>query len=530
MNTFIKYKDYLRGIKASVKQKAEYEETMYDFFQNIYEKLQKANPLMYKKAEKMAVEKMRQLGIEVDSFDKKAFESGQRKHKYTAKAARKSCNMYGSLISSFDNEKAIKETDLIEVFTSLLIGSFFMDKKFSTAEISTVLGSAVYYNQKKQKNTPEWLKNLSNFYNYNGSFNSNNDNELFKKSLYTFLETEIIPHLTIVKLDFEDIDISFFKTGSYALVDSIIAYHMAMQSEIKEDVVVDKKSEDTPKFDYEAQREVNKYFKDGEIIAVPEDIEDFIGKLIQLGYTEEEVNVILKRINKTLSLDNYLGLLTDDDLKLINTATEFLNTLKPYDERYFRLIAVLKDIDAIKELYKEAADEEKDALIIEKSATMTELQLLLDEIMPKEVKITNNLIFLPDKNNTSYFAQDLDDLETVLKNEAIKLLDNINVLCVANFRPVKADFIKPGEVFEVASKRIHIIFKTLGSDTYLVLGVSKRGDYQLTNRLTNASNQEYFSSLAETIVNNEEKQRLLAENQILREGLQQAYSRKRNKD
>lgn len=137
---------------------------------------------------------------------------------------------------------------------------------------------------------------------------------------------------------------------------------------------------------------------------------------------------------------------------------------------------------------------------------------VLDSKPVPSIPVPNNIIFLLDDHNNSYFENDLKQTDRSNWKYAISLLNKIINDNRATFNMVRLNGMTTG-LYQVYNSVYQIIFKEVGPGIYLILGLNER-QYKKDNEFIierNISNSDYINELMILLLDSESKSKLLAE-------------------
>lgn len=352
-------------------------------------------------------------------------------------------------INSFDNDKSIRFIDKIDSLMLFVI-EMYIDSCITINEASEIIGSAIAFNaahlkkcnlSEKQK---QILKELGKYYNLDGSFTAYENGdflELFKSATSIGISNgDFLNYVAKNNIPFEE------------FANLIENLQKSVANSVEEKAENDYEEKAEPKrLDGEKLKELRKYYKNKELIEIPNDLEYF---------------------------------------------KELLNACQIDEKEQYYIFGLIKR--AIK------------AKIPQENISDKGLQ---ESILDSCSINTTNLIFLKDPNGNNYFLDDLDQFNSKYQEMIMKILSKINHLNKINFRPVIVNSDLSIKLYEVYSSDAHVIFYPLEEGIYLVIGAScVRGNYdRIINRFTNPSNKAYIEEIKNMLQNPEEREKLLAE-------------------
>ena len=417
-----------------------------------------------------------------------------------------------SLINAFDNEKCICYVK--DIYTLLLaLVSFVATKKLSTAEATQILGATIYFNSKKsRKNKGDsnevFYKELERYFNYNGTFKYCEDLEgLYYNLKGLFNNHKGFSEFERICMEYKSEDFAFDISNLY--LDFYRDYPTYLDNETDKKVI--------PTF--RLSDEVRKYYKDGKLLSIPEDIDAFLEELYKSNLSGQEIKYILSLIRLAKSSEHksiMKSFYTDFELELVSNAGIALENMKSYEGNYYEIKEILVELQTLESMFADGVSGDDEAFILEeKDAYVKRLHEL---ITPKEEQELVNIAFLKDSNGVSYFHKDLDDIDKSLRKRCTSLLSKINNDGKKYFRKVYPSEALSMDIYEVLNPDVHIIFTEIPGNIFLIIGVSTTGNNyrEITNRLVNKENQRNILDIIEAIKDeNVKKNYLLEQNAMI---------------
>ena len=423
-----------------------------------------------------------------------------REYNYCAREVQK-------IINSFDNEKAINYIENMDVLLSILI-SFVTNNRISISEATQVLGAAIYFNFKKarkHKDDPrkEHYSDLSKYFNADGTFAYVDGVEGLYECLKNFVQNDA---------GFMRFEASYdgYKSDDFFL--DIVRLYLEFYRdfpimEYEECIVKSSMVQVYPE-------SIRKYYKDGKLISIPEDIQEFLENLKELNVSPQEIRYILSLIEmeKAVQLENNLrGFYENDEAEFISTAEKVLENMKPYEANYYEIKEILVELQTLEGLFISSEnDEDRDYILEEKDAYIVRLRIL---IVPEEEIEPLNIAFLCDTDGETYFNKDLADIDKSIRKRVDSLILKINNDNKRNFREVYSNEVGDMKMYEVVNPNLHIIFTELPGNVYLIIGVATtgKGYREIPYRLANGENRQNIAEIIEAIKDVKIKRKYLAE-------------------
>lgn len=416
-----------------------------------------------------------------------------------------------SLINAFDNEKCICYVKDIYMLLSALI-SFVPSKEMTVEEASQVLGAAIYFNSKKgRKNKDDinvlFYRELEKYFNQDGTFRFSEDLE----GLYNNLKA-----LCSNYKGFSEFEKTYEGYKSRDLVLDISNLYLDFYRDYPTYIEKRKDTLSLPTYTY--SEVIRRYYKDGELISIPEDIDAFLEELKKSYVSSQEINYIMSLINlaKSSALAEVLNeFYSESEAELVRNAEVTFEKMKPYEENYYEIKEILIELQTLRGLYLDSISTEDKAFITEeKDAYITRLRELT--IFEEEQELIN-IAFLSDGNGNSYFHKDLETIDKGLRKRVPSLLAKINNDGKRYFRKVfpteEIDF----EIYEVYNPDLHIIFTEIPGNVFMIIGIATTGNgyREITNRLVNKENQRNILEIIEAIKEEDVKKKYLTEQNAL---------------
>lgn len=416
-----------------------------------------------------------------------------------------------TLINAFDNEKCIGYIKDIYMLISALV-TFVGNKFMSISEATQVLGAAIYFNSKKShKNKGDRneaiYKKLEKYFNQDGTFKFSEDLAGLYSNLKAMCENDD---------KFKKFERSFegYKSLDFALdiahlyLDFYRDYPINVEKKKATDIVSD--------FTYSA--DIRKYYKDGELVSIPDDIEAFLEELKKSHFSDQEIKYILSLIvlaKEKITKNALKTFYSADEITFVNSAANLLENMKPYESNYYEIKEILVELQTLESLYLDNNSEEDQSYILEEKDSYIERLRVL--IMPLEEVDLLNIAFLKSSDGSSYFHDDLEKIDKGLRKRVLSLLAKINNDNKKYFRKVFPSQAIDLEIYEVINSDLHVMFTEIPGNIFLIIGVATTGNgyREITNRLVNKENQKNIDDIIEAIKDEDVKKKYLAEQNAL---------------
>ena len=419
-----------------------------------------------------------------------------------------------SIINAFENDK-IKEpiNDLNDLVNYLRLAPL------STEEINTLLGMTIYFNNEyAQKNKNHKIKNieliqkLSNYYNKDGTFKHNEDINTFKSSLNTLLEESIswenIPGLFLpTEINLNDLVNLLIESNKQVNnnIDNIQETNINTNIEtiINEETKI-------------ALQELRKYYKNGSIIQIPENIEEFYKILELSGLDNYEIKYIKHLINNELEKNKkQINILTINEQVIYEKSINLINTLDYSNNDIYELKKLINELQDIFELSKLSTTKEDNEYLLNNAKNIiNKLANICAKYEQQKIsESTNRFIFLLDKDNTPYIHNDIDSLDPSYRKIIYSLIEKINNTHQQSFKKVLHQEKLPYNLMTVYSPKAYVAFVEISYNKYILIGanIARNGFKEIINRLL--SNQNTIKDIENKIKNPEFQNNILTNNE-----------------
>lgn len=116
--------------------------------------------------------------------------------------------------------------------------------------------------------------------------------------------------------------------------------------------------------------EIRKYYKDGNLISIPEDVDAFVNLLKENDVPDQEIRYILALIKdaKDTEVINFLmGFYANDEVEFVRNAAITLEGMKPYEENYYEIKDILRELQTLEDLFASSTcDDDKTYIVLER--------------------------------------------------------------------------------------------------------------------------------------------------------------------
>lgn len=372
----------------------------------------------------------------------------------------------------------------------IMLEELYINAFLNVKDISVLLGMAIVCNAKNPSyNSNNYLTPFLSYYNADGSFMFNEDIDGFKELINQFLKVTIDEirrmhedenYLFVGDISenegkmevgtrednyFDDRNIEkekeLFRKICNLLRLSNERY-LASLNEVKEKT----KQNVTIPFKYLA--ELQKYYRNGELIAVPSDMNEFVILLDNCGFSDEEIIYLLSLIEEATKpeRDAISSHLSNNDLVVYEEAKRILENISEDDPDYCMVEECFSGLLSLWELIEVTTDDaEIEYLLEEKNSIIS----CLKEFIEKYRKV-NNIVFL-DKNA---FDEDLSKLGKMPKNLRF-MFDKITKENQLDFKRVITNSDIPYLPYEVESNGVSIFFIEIDFGIYVIIGAGITG-------------------------------------------------------
>ena len=423
------------------------------------------------------------------------------------------------IINAFENDK-IKDpiNDIETLFSQMSFTSLNID------EISKIIGMTISFNsQYAKKNKNHQIKNIDaihqlakSYYNTDGSFKYNKDILTFEK-----LIKEVIPHnypgiealhrlLSLNELYTTDKIVALLEKNNHIKGDG---FQENTQKEIIEEEIDYTIS---PK-EREALQELIKYYKNGFIIEIPKNLEEFYSLLEDTNLDEQEKRYIINLLNNEISerrnkiITKYLS---EREQTIYENASELLSQFTYSNSDTYALKQYIEELQTILQfLETESNNDDKEYLLSEIPTIIEQLSMICNRYKVENNQSTNNLIFLLNKNEIPYIINDIDSLDSIYKKSIYSLINKINPDNKSQFRKILSNEPLAYSMYEVISPRAHVAFIEIDCGIYVIMGadIPRSGYKEFNNRLK--LNTNTLKKLELLIKNQDTRNQILKDNE-----------------
>lgn len=428
-------------------------------------------------------------------------------------------NKTQKIINAFENHK-IKDpiNDIETLFCQMSFTSLTIE------EISNIIGMAISFNsQYAKKNKNHQIKNIDaihqlaeSYYNTDGSFKYNLDILTFEKLIKEVITRNIPGIESLYRL---------LTTNELYSTDEIIALlaknnHIKSPEETKNTnpkIIEEEIDYTIPPKEREALQELRKYYKNGSIIAIPENLTEFYSLLEDTNLDEQEKRFIINLLNNEISKKRneiIAKYLTESEQTIYAEASELLNKFTYANGDTYALKQYIEEIQTTLQFLETTTDnDDKEYLLAEIPSIIEQLSIICARYKVEDNQSTNNLVFLKDKNEIPYIVSDIEALDSVYKKSIYALINKINPSNSSQFRKILSNEPLAYNMYEVISPRAHVAFIEIDCGIYVIMGanIPRNGYKELNNRLK--ANTSTLKQLESLIKNQSSRNQILKDNE-----------------
>lgn len=422
-----------------------------------------------------------------------------------------------NIINAFESDK-IKDpiNDVNELYSKIKYTSL------TAEETSKIIGITILFNsQYASKHKNHHIKNidiinkLTQYYNQDGSFKYNEDIATFQNLIESLfeenpIESAIYLYATGKKSNISVTDlINLLKSSNEKLKNS------NTQTPTKEKIL--KESYELSSKTIKALQELRKYYKNGTIIEIPKNLEEFYRMLEDCELDEKEklyiINLIEQKIleKKNNILSKYL---TIEEKNIYEESIRLLSTLNHNNYDTYTLKQYIEELQTIFNMLEEnLSEEDRKYLLNDITNIIVQLSQICDKYSAKDYKSSNKYIFLLNKDNIPYIIEDINLLYPIYKKAIYSLIPKIDKINQSQFKKILSNEQLPYIMYEVYSPKAHIAFIEIDYGIYVIVGanIARTGYKKLINRLK--SNQSILQNIEDNIKNSQTRNQILKENE-----------------
>ena len=393
---------------------------------------------------------------------------------------RRTYSVNQEIINAMDNEKIINYIDLERLLSHLVTS------KLSPVDTLEILGVAVGFDVKYLENHPNadlpntlFVSKLSDYFNIDGTLKLNEDIAQFRIILIEILEKFMFSYKMFSEIGLVDTN---FNISGLIQISKILCEYCELivaNNERLKKLVINEKSineavilETKLTVDRKYLDELRKYYRNNEIVCIPEDMNMFMELLKNCELDEREQKYILSLISelKENDEDKELQYLNPSEKMIYERALSILNGLHYSDSDYYVLVQLIDDLKAALNILCETeSEEDKEYLKVEISELIAKIEEVVSKYS-KSVISENTILFLLDENMVPYVRKDSDLLDGSFYKMVCNGIRKIRKDNQSNFRLVMTNDNISYRVYDILSSKIHLSFIEVDSGIYVLIG------------------------------------------------------------
>lgn len=393
-------------------------------------------------------------------------------------------------INAFDNDKIKAPINDVEAFYCNLLFT-----TLSLEEFSRVFGMVIAYNSSyAKKHVNHKIKNidiinkLALYYNMDGTFKYNIDINNYKELMNSLLGDGI----NKVKETF--LIAGYFSVITIDELASLLLLESFRISNAKEDIHDEVFDASTNRIKEKEDRtfllKLKKYYKNGEIIALPDDLDLFYEELDNSCLDEQEKIFIKKLISKELlerNKQDRFRYFSDRERRIYDRAIGLVYSLNKNNADVWKIKEYLDELEVMLDLINEncLSDDITD-LLREFLDIIGQLDVICSKYEEVGIDNFNRYVFLLDKNNVPYILEDVNKIDSSYRNFVRILISRIVPDNSAKFKPIKNNIKLKYLMHEYLASGLHVAFVEING-IYVIIGVGRAGTYydEFLKRLRN---------------------------------------------
>ena len=406
-------------------------------------------------------------------------------HEILLGKSKKSSLVVSGIINSLGSDGlTLPISKLTDIWFTFFALSYYKIETFELAEIIQIIGSIISFNSKyARKNRKaniekiESMHVLADYFNPDGSLKYNPDYETFANALRQIFHDETN------YFDYENYIQLFVGWLFVSNVDNLAAE----ANKIPEQIVTNPSKEiKVEKVDRTALEKLKKYYKNGKLIEMPEDLEEFKALLDACDIDEIEKKYIFSLLDKKeeLAKNKILRYLDELSAKTYLKAIGILNSIRRTNADYYVLVQTIEELQAAADLLDAGNAEEKDYIMAEVPTHIELLESICVKYDSCEKESTNNLIFLCDQNEVPFILKDIEGLDGSCNKSVAPLFNKVIPANKGYFRKVLTSENLDYNLYEVFNGKTHLIFVEVDAGIYVLIGADSLGNgyKELVNR------------------------------------------------
>lgn len=422
-----------------------------------------------------------------------------------------------NIINSFDNDKVKDPINNMQILSNSLGYS-----KLTFEEQIKILGMAIYFNsqyaKKKKSHNIENIEAMhtlaENYFNQDGSFKYHPDTLTFERCI-----KEIINNNNNID---EKINILLFvhPLCSPEHIIELFLENNKKLSQIETPTIIPEESAPVdytiPEKVINALKELKKYYKNGTLIAIPNDLDKFYQILEDGNIDEQEQKYIINLIKDALlkqkdsTASKYLS---PEDNDIFEKSIKLLDSFTHSNADTYTLKQYIEELQTILSLLETETDEDnKEYLLSEIPNIIGELSQICSKYTEDvESNISSNrFIFLLNKEGIPFIEEDINSLDASYRKAICALIPKIHEDNKSQFRKIQTQDQFDYNMYEVITQRAHVAFVEIDAGIYVIIGanIPRNGYKELNNRLK--ANQVTILKIQSTIKNPETRNQFLS--------------------
>ena len=266
----------------------------------------------------------------------------------------------------------------------------------------------------------------------------------------------------------------------------------------------------------EARKEVEKYLVNGQILSLPNNLNEFFALLDRCGFDDKEVSDIKSSVKKEILRANNLSIvpyLSETEKTVFSSAWALLQMPQESGIICNSIMEIFESLQMVAEMLEDPENiDEKEYLNNEKSELIDKLKLIISRKNNIDEKTTNNLIFIKGNSSLPIVVDDINELGENYHKIVSFLIRKISADNKKNFvrYSINGEFKYP--VYEVSNSKAHVMFVEIVSGVYVIVGAAGfgMGYEKLTDRTLTL--EPYFDLLHDSLLEENNRNTILAGN------------------
>lgn len=429
-----------------------------------------------------------------------------------------------NLIISIDDDQIKAPINDISILYSNLILL-----RMSSKDINNILGSAIIFNSKyAAKNKNHKIKDIELTLELVKYYEGTNKDNILLEELLNKLKDNSLNYFRLIitfnnliwlvnNIPKEIIKDFYTKLPSMQYINKCI---INILSNIKEENIIindNNKNLSIKINDIEFYKYLRLFYKNGEIISIPDNIEEFYIKLNNSSLDINEKKYIKRLMEERLESirnNNRLSYLSDNDRNILELATKLLDTMNKNNPDIWILKQYLEDIQTIFDMLNEELSlNNKDELLRDLSNIISNISIICDKYKVIDNSNINRFLFLLNKDNIPYIYEDINSIDQSYRKSISSIISRINPLNKSNFKPLKNNKLNY-QMYEYISSNIRVIFIEIDMGIYIIIGADKvrTNSEVFSNRLK--LNEKVIKEIHSLIKNMDTRNSLLKSHEV----------------